>query len=37
MFEAINPTDWAKPTGYNNGMLARGGEVLFIAGQIAWD
>ncbi len=38
MFEAINPTDWAKPTGYNNGMLTRGGgEILFIAGQIAWD
>jgi enamine deaminase RidA (YjgF/YER057c/UK114 family) len=37
-FEAINPTDWTKPTGYNNGMLApSGGATLFIAGQIGWD
>jgi enamine deaminase RidA (YjgF/YER057c/UK114 family) len=37
-FEPINPDGWAKPTGYNNGMLAKkGGSVLFIAGQIAWD
>lgn len=37
-FEPINPTDWAKPTGYNNGMLSQGGgELLFVAGQIGWD
>ncbi|MBI4852651.1 MAG: RidA family protein [Acidobacteria bacterium] len=36
-FEAINPIGWAKPTGYNNGMLAKNGSILFIAGQIAWD
>jgi enamine deaminase RidA (YjgF/YER057c/UK114 family) len=36
-FEAINPPDWAKPTGYNNGMLYSSGQILFIAGQIGWD
>jgi len=37
-FEPINPIGWAKPTGYNNGMLARsGGAILFVAGQIGWD
>ncbi len=37
-FEIINPDGWAKPLGYNNGMLAKKvGRVLFIAGQIGWD
>lgn len=37
-FEAINPSTWVKPRGYNNGMLASGnGSILFIAGQIGWD
>lgn len=37
-FERINPDGWAKPLGYNNGMLAKKvGQVLFIAGQIGWD
>ena len=32
----VNPADWARPSGYSNGMLARGTS-LFIAGQIGWD
>jgi enamine deaminase RidA (YjgF/YER057c/UK114 family) len=32
----IEPEGWAKPRGYSNGMRARG-ELLAIAGQIAWD
>lgn len=36
-FTPINPAGWAKPTGYNNGMLANAGQLLFIAGQIGWD
>jgi len=32
----IEPEGWAKPRGYSNGMRARG-EILAIAGQIAWD
>jgi enamine deaminase RidA (YjgF/YER057c/UK114 family) len=32
----VQPDGWTKPRGYSNGMAARG-EVLAIAGQIAWD
>jgi len=32
----IEPEGWAKPRGYSNGMRARG-ELLAVAGQIAWD
>ena len=32
----IEPEGWVKPRGYSNGMRARG-EVVAIAGQIAWD
>ena len=32
----IEPEGWVKPRGYSNGMRARG-EVLAVAGQIAWD
>ena len=36
--EIVNPSDWKKPRGYANGVLApQGGRLLFIAGQIAWD
>ena len=34
----ITPAALGKPRGYSNGMLAEpGGQLLFIAGQIAWD
>lgn len=33
----INPTTWARPKGYNNGIKARAGHLVFIAGQVAWD
>jgi enamine deaminase RidA (YjgF/YER057c/UK114 family) len=36
-FEIFNPEELGKPRGYNNGMLARGGAMLFIAGQIGWN
>jgi enamine deaminase RidA (YjgF/YER057c/UK114 family) len=32
----IAPEGWPRPRGYANGMAARG-ELLAIAGQIAWD
>ena len=32
----INPSEWVRPSGYNNGVLAEG-RLLFIAGQIGWD
>ena len=35
--EIIHPQDWAPAKGYANGVLARGGATLYIAGQIAWN
>jgi enamine deaminase RidA (YjgF/YER057c/UK114 family) len=36
--EAVQPEGWAQPRGYANGILVRGAtELLFVAGQIAWD
>jgi enamine deaminase RidA (YjgF/YER057c/UK114 family) len=31
----VNPPELAKPVGFNHGILARGGSVLFLAGQDA--
>jgi enamine deaminase RidA (YjgF/YER057c/UK114 family) len=36
-FTFINPDSLGAPLGYSNGVLAEGGRLLFIAGQIAWD
>lgn len=36
-FKIINPESLGAPHGYANGVLADGGPLLFIAGQIAWD
>jgi enamine deaminase RidA (YjgF/YER057c/UK114 family) len=33
----INPEALVQPRGYSNGILAEGGSLLFIAGQIGWD
>jgi enamine deaminase RidA (YjgF/YER057c/UK114 family) len=35
--EVINPGSFAKPVGYNNGILVKGGKLLFLAGQPALD
>lgn len=32
---AVQPVGWAAPKGYSNGW--RQGNILFVAGQIAWD
>ena len=32
----INPSDWKRPTGYANGVIAEG-RLFFVAGQIGWD
>ena len=32
----LQPADWASPTGYANGIAARG-ELVFVAGQIGWN
>ena len=31
----INPSEWVRPSGFSNGVLAVG-RLLFIAGQIGW-
>jgi len=36
MHQAILPEGWPRPSGYANGVLARG-RVLSIAGMIGWD
>jgi enamine deaminase RidA (YjgF/YER057c/UK114 family) len=36
-FTLINPESLGSPRGYANGLIADGGRLLFIAGQIAWD
>jgi enamine deaminase RidA (YjgF/YER057c/UK114 family) len=37
-FEIINPESLGAPRGYANGVLTdKGGRLLFIAGQIAWN
>ena len=33
----INPAEWQAPKGYSNGILAEGGSLLFVAGQVGWD
>lgn len=36
-FTFINPESLGAPRGYSNGVLAEGGRLLFISGQIGWD
>jgi enamine deaminase RidA (YjgF/YER057c/UK114 family) len=35
--EIVNPASLGAPRGYSNGVVLRGGGVLFVAGQIGWD
>lgn len=36
--EPVQPEGWAKPRGYANGIRVTGAqELVFVAGQIAWD
>jgi enamine deaminase RidA (YjgF/YER057c/UK114 family) len=35
--DIINPESLGAPIGYSNGVLAREGRLLFVAGQIGWD
>ena len=32
----INPAELGAPKGYSHGVLARGGALLFVAGQVGW-
>lgn len=33
----ILPEGWPKPKGYSNGILAKKGRTLFMAGQVGWN
>ncbi|NUM31490.1 MAG: RidA family protein [Bacteroidetes bacterium] len=35
--EIILPDGWVMPKGYSNGILAKEGRVLFMAGQVGWN
>lgn len=35
--KTVQPRGWAKPRGYANGIVAEGGRLLFIAGQVGWE
>lgn len=35
--EVLHPSGWAAPVGYSNGIAARPGRIVFIAGQVGWD
>jgi len=33
----LQPPGWAKPKGYSNGIAAKGGTTVFVAGQVAFN
>ncbi len=35
--EILRPDGWAPPVGYADGVAARPGRLVFIAGQVGWD
>ncbi|MBK9609059.1 MAG: hypothetical protein IPO58_22530 [Betaproteobacteria bacterium] len=37
IMDVLLPAGWAPPIGYANGIAARPGRIVFIAGQVGWD
>ena len=37
MNRILQPPGWARPKGYSNGIAARGGTTVYIAGQVAFN
>jgi enamine deaminase RidA (YjgF/YER057c/UK114 family) len=35
--EVLMPKGWAPPIGYANGIVAKPGRIVFVAGQVGWD
>jgi len=35
--EVLMPKGWAAPIGYANGIAAKPGRIVFVAGQVGWD
>jgi len=36
MMRVLQPPLWAKPRGFANGVAAKGGTTVYIAGQVGW-
>ncbi len=36
MMRILQPPGWARPRGYSNGIAVRGGQTVYIAGQVGW-
>lgn len=37
MHKRLQPSDWLPPKGYANGILAKGGEMIFTGGLVGWN
>jgi enamine deaminase RidA (YjgF/YER057c/UK114 family) len=37
MHTTLLPEGWSRPRGYANGISTRGGEMIFVGGQIGWN
>jgi enamine deaminase RidA (YjgF/YER057c/UK114 family) len=37
MMKILQPPGWVMPKGYSNGIAAKGGTTVFVAGQVAFD
>ncbi len=35
-YEILKPADWPRPSGYSNGIAAKGRQI-FVAGQVGWN
>lgn len=35
--QTLLPAGWSPPIGYANGIAAKAGRIVFIAGQVGWD
>jgi len=35
--KVLLPQGWAAPIGYSNGIVAEGGRIVFVAGQVGWN
>ena len=36
MMRVLQPPGWARPQGYSNGIAAKGGTAVYVAGQVGW-
>jgi enamine deaminase RidA (YjgF/YER057c/UK114 family) len=34
--KVLQPPSWARPRGFSNGIAARGGTTVYVAGQVGW-